>query len=98
MSFSEPNTPEKAWRYRAFISYSQRDKPEASKLHRWLETYRAPRGVHAAALGPSRKLGRFFRDDEEMGAAADLGATLRAAIEESESLLVVCSPHSAQSK
>jgi formylglycine-generating enzyme required for sulfatase activity len=89
---------ENPWRYRGFISYSQKDKSEARKLHRWLETYRAPRGVEAASLERSRKLGRFFRDDEEMGAAADLGATLRGAIEDSESLIVVCSPYSAQSK
>src|SRR5688572_28499557 len=86
-----------AKRYRAFISYSQQDKRWAKRLHSALEAYRLPKGM-AADLGPRRKLGRFFRDDEEMGAATDLGAALRGSITDAESLVVVCSPRSAQSK
>ena len=56
-----------------------------------------PEGV-AVDLGPSRRLGRFFRDDEEMAAAADIAVTVERAIENSESLIVVCSPRSAKSK
>ena len=43
-------------------------------------------------------MGRFFRDDEEMSASPDVGATLRGAIEDSESLIVVSSPHAARSR
>ncbi len=90
---------EPARRYRAFISYSQRDKRHATRLHKALESYRVPKGVTASGVDKEpRKLGRFFRDNEEMGAAADLGAALRGAIADSESLIVVCSPHAAQSK
>ena len=39
-------------RYRGFISYSQRDKPIARRLHRALETYRIPKGVEAAWANP----------------------------------------------
>jgi formylglycine-generating enzyme required for sulfatase activity len=86
-------------RYRAFISYSQRDKPYARRLHQALESYRVPTGVDAANVdAKTRKLGRFFRDDEEMGAATDLGAALEGAIADAESLIVVCSPHAAQSR
>jgi hypothetical protein len=61
---------EQAKRYRAFISYSQRDKVQARRLHRALETYRVPLGIEAAGINiKNRKLGRFFRDDDEMGAA-----------------------------
>ncbi|HKG59490.1 MAG TPA: TIR domain-containing protein, partial [Pyrinomonadaceae bacterium] len=42
--------------------------------------------------------GRFFRDDDEMGASTDLGGTLREALESSENLIVICSPHAARSK
>jgi formylglycine-generating enzyme required for sulfatase activity len=84
-------------RFRGFISYSQKDKAEAKRLQRWLETWRTPGGLKLG-LDRSRKLGRFFRDDEDMSAAADIGATVRSAIEEAESLIVVCSPHAAQSK
>jgi hypothetical protein len=82
-------------RYRAFISYSQQNKLAAQRLHRWLETYRIPTGITADS---NRRLGRFFRDDEEMGAAADIGAAVRGAIEDSESLIVLCTPRSAKSR
>lgn len=87
--------PEPSKRYRAFISYSQTDKAQARRLHAALEAYRLPKGT----IGENAaKLGRFFRDDDEMGAATDLGASLRGAIEDSESLIVLCSPAAAQSK
>jgi hypothetical protein len=82
-------------RYRAFISYSQKDKAAARRIQRWLETYRLPKGFETARKG---RLGRFFRDDEEMSASPDVGATLRGAIEDSENLIVIASPHSAQSR
>ena len=82
-------------RYRAFISYSQKDRAAGRRIQRWLETYRIPKGVDAAR---NRRLGRFFRDDEEMSASPDVGAALRGAIEDSENLIVIASPHSAQSR
>lgn len=85
-------------RYRAFISYSQKDKTHARRLHQALERYRLPKRVGAGVDAKTRKLGRFFRDDEEMGAATDLGAALQGAIADAESLIVVCSPNAAQSK
>lgn len=84
-------------RFRAFISYSQRDRQHAKRLHSSLETYRVPKGIDAP-LQPNRRLGRFFRDDDEMGASTDLGGTLRDALENSENLIVICSPHAARSK
>lgn len=89
--------PEPSRRYRAFISYSQRNKTHARRLHQALERYRLPKGVEAAVDIKTRKLGRFFRDDEEMGAATDLGAALQGAIADAESLIVVCSPDAARS-
>ncbi len=94
-------------RYRAFISYSQTDMRAAQRLHRALEDYRVPLGISPDVIssdvsvlgrGKSRRLGRFFRDMDEMGAATDISATVRGAIEDSESLIVVCSPRSAQSR
>jgi hypothetical protein len=88
---------EPAKRYRAFISYSQRDKRTARRIHTALERYRVPKGVDAGAV-PGRRLGRFFRDDEEMGASGSLGAALTGAIDDSENLIVICSPAAAQSR
>ncbi|MBY0421257.1 MAG: toll/interleukin-1 receptor domain-containing protein, partial [Parvularculaceae bacterium] len=90
----EPAPP--ATRYRAFLSYSWRDKVWGRRLHRWLESYKIPIGVDAR-LGPDRRIGRIFRDDEDMAAAGDIGALVRRAIENSENLIVLCSPSSAQS-
>jgi hypothetical protein len=91
------NSPRK--RYRAFISYSRADKRIARQLHRAIERYRVPSGVDAAGIDPkTRRIGRFFRDEDEMGAATDLSDALRAALDDSENLIVLCSPHAAQSK
>jgi WD40 repeat protein len=49
-------------------------------------------------LQDSRRLGHFFRDDEDMAAAADIAVIVKEAIEASESLIVVCSPRSARSR
>ena len=83
--------------YRAFISYSQQDKAWGKRIHTWLETYRIPEGV-ASGETTNRRLGRFFRDEEDMAAASDIGVIVRRAIENAESLIVICSPRSAQSK
>ena len=86
-------------RFRAFISYSQKDKAHARRLHKALEAYRVPKGIDAPVIdSKTRKMGRFFRDDEEMGAASDLGEALRGAIADSENLIVICSPRAAQSR
>jgi len=76
-------------RYRGFISYSQKDKAFAKRLHRALERFRLPGG---------RKLGRFFRDDDELGGSSSLGEALQGAIRDSEDLIVIASPNSAGSK
>jgi hypothetical protein len=89
---------EQAKRYRAFISYSQKDKAYARRLHAALEGYRLPSGVEVEGLDAKRKLGRIFRDDDEMGAATDLGAALQGAIADAEGLIVICSPNAAQSQ
>jgi hypothetical protein len=83
--------------YRAFISYSQRDQHHAKRLHSALERYRVPKGIDAP-LQPNRRLGRFFRDNDEMGASIDLGGALRHALENSENLIVICSLNAVRSK
>lgn len=80
---------ESTHRYRGFISYSQKDQRFAKKLHRALEAFTLPGG---------KKLGRFFRDDDELGGAASLGAALAGAIRDSEDLIVIASTNSAASK
>ncbi|MBI2497146.1 MAG: toll/interleukin-1 receptor domain-containing protein, partial [Opitutae bacterium] len=87
--------------YRAFICYSQRDRTEAERLHRRLESYQVPPrlvgkdGQHGPV--PAR-LYPVFRDREELGASADIGERLRGALRQSAFLVVLCSPAAAQSR
>jgi tetratricopeptide (TPR) repeat protein len=87
-------------RFRAFISYSHRDKAVVRWLHRALETYRLPRKLvgRPTPFGavPSR-LAPIFRDRDELPASSDLGSELRTRLEQSLFLIVVCSPNSAKS-
>ena len=82
--------------YRAFISYSQQDQAWGKRLHAWLEGYRIPPGT-PGDLKEGASLGRFFRDDEEMAAAADIAEIVARSIDQSESMIVICSPRSAKS-
>lgn len=93
----ESETANAQRQYRAFISYSRKDKVFARRLHKALETYRLPDDIVSGGKKVDG-IGRIFRDDDEMAAAADIGASIRSAIEASASLIVICSPHAAQSK
>lgn len=89
---------EQGRRYCAFISYSQKDRAVAARLQRAMEAFRAPRGVVADGIdATTRKIGRFFRDEEDLGAAPDLTEELQRQITNADALIVVCSPHAAQS-
>jgi len=87
-------------RYWAFVSYSHKDAAFGRRLHRRLESYQLPRRLagRATARGtvPTR-LTPIFRDHEELAAASDLSAEVRAALAQSRSLVVVCSPDAAAS-
>lgn len=88
-------------RYRAFISYSHADTRWANWLMRKLEGYRVPQRFHGRAapvgeVGP--RLAPIFRDRDELPTTSDLGETIRAALRESATLIVICSPNSAKSR
>jgi tetratricopeptide (TPR) repeat protein len=87
--------------YRAFISYSHADRRTVDWLHGALEGYRIPSKLvgELTPLGPvPARLGKLFRDRDELPAAGDLSAELKAALKRSMFLIVVCSPAAAQSK
>ena len=89
-----------AFRYRAFLSYSHQDKSWADWLHRALETYRVPRrlvGKETPAGAIPRRLTPIFRDRDELPSASDLSGKVNEALEQSASLIVICSPRSARS-
>ncbi len=88
------------YKYKAFVSYSHRDERWARWLHRSLESYRLPRKLvgSSTAVGevPAR-IKPVFRDRDELSSAGDLGSTVQQALQDSENLIVVCSPASAAS-
>ncbi len=87
-------------KYAAFISYCHSDANWATWLHRSLESYSVPTPL-AGSLGSHgvipAKIGRVFKDREELSACHDLGAVLEHALDASQFLVVVCSPSSAAS-
>ena len=89
------------YKYKAFISYSHRDKEVGAWLHEALERFRTPRAYIGKPTrnGPRpARLTRIFRDDAEVAAAEELGPVIESALQNSETLIVVCTPNAAQSE
>ena len=89
-----------SFQYKAFISYSHQDKGWAAWLQRALERYRVPKRLVGAegALGPiPRRLAPVFRDREDLSSASDLSMSVKASLEASETMVVICSPAAASS-
>lgn len=83
--------------YDAFISYRHvmPDQYAAEKLHHLLETFTVPKAIRRNT-GIS-KINRVFRDKEELPIASDLASNIRAALENSNFLIVICSPKTPES-
>ena len=80
-------------KYKAFLSYSHRDKKWADWLHRRLETYKFPKSI----TPEPKPIKPVFRDREELSVASDLSQPIQDALSQSESLIVLCSPQAAKS-
>jgi len=86
--------------YKAFISYSHKDRAWAKWLHRRLESYAFPKsliGSKTVTGKVPRNLRPIFRDREELAAGHNLGEKIEAALKVSENLIIICSPNAAQS-
>lgn len=90
-----------SFRYRAFISYSHADEAWAQWLHRALESYRVPSRLRSAGGADQSQLPRrllpVFRDRDELPSATQLGPAIEAALQQSEALIVICSPRAVAS-
>jgi WD40 repeat protein len=91
--------PRPSGEFSVFISYRhvEPDRTWAKWLHSALETYRVPRRL-MQERGLPRRIGRVFRDEEELAASSDLGAGIRESLDHSEHLIVVCSPRTPSSQ
>ncbi|RDC58952.1 Non-specific serine/threonine protein kinase [Alteripontixanthobacter maritimus] len=92
--------------YAAFLSYSHADSAAARRLHTRLETYRLPTALRAStgASGGQRgrgtqdgRVGPVFCDRNDFPAAQDLSDAVKAALAQSQVLIVLCSPDAAAS-
>ena len=89
-------------KYWAFISYSSKDEKWGQWLRKRLEGYPLPKALRGTKLSDGTELPKHlrpvFRDRDELTGSSDLGPALRDALTDSRYLIVLCSPHSAQSK
>lgn len=93
MGDAEKSDPQ-AVRFRAFVSYSHADAAIAQKLHRKIETYRLPHHLRDRETDDpdNGRMGRIFRDREDLPAAEDLSESVKQALAGSQVLVVICSP------
>jgi len=80
----------------AFISYNHRDVKMAKWLHKKLESYKLPSEIHNE-FEDSKYLRPVFRDQEDLNTGV-LSDELRKHLDNSQYLVVICSPHSAKSE
>ena len=88
------------YKYRAFISYSHKDEKWASWLHKALETFKVPKYLvgETTSMGTvPERMGKVFRDREELSSSHSLGTELTQALTDSTCQIVICSPNAANS-
>ncbi|MBO4395674.1 MAG: toll/interleukin-1 receptor domain-containing protein [Eubacterium sp.] len=78
-------------KYEAFISYRHGgiDGKVAARVQQIIEKYRIPSGI-VKRVGKKR-IGRVFRDSDELQAGSDLSALIREGLDEAEWLIVIAS-------
>lgn len=84
------------YRFFAFISYSSKDKAWGKKLQAKLERYRLPARLRKRHDDAPDRAYPIFRDDTDL-AGFKVRASLERELEESQYLIVICSPQSAAS-
>lgn len=80
--------------YNAFISYRHHpdDIRVASEIHKGLEHFKIPRAIRKTSGSM-----RLFRDKEELPITSHLTDDIGRALENSDFLIVICSPHTKES-
>ena len=86
------------YRYKAFISYrhNDRDTAVAKAIQQGLERFHIPASIREK-YGTER-IGRVFRDQEELEITSDLSKKIMDALDDSEYLVIICSPHYTESR
>lgn len=90
---------QKEYKYKAFISYSHKDKKFAKWLHKRIENYKIPKSLKEKYPNLPKDLKHsIFREEAKLSTTSELGINLKYALDNSEWLIVICSPHAAASK
>ena len=84
----------KKYTYDAFISYrhTELDKFVAENLHKMLEAFRLPGNIAKKKKEGRTRIERVFRDKEELPLTSNLEDPIMRALQQSEYLIVICSP------
>lgn len=84
-------------KYSAFISYKHGDLDTfvAENLHKAIETFKVPRNIKKQ-IG-NKKVERVFRDKDELPISSNLADNITQALQNSEYLIVICSPRTPES-
>ncbi len=87
---SSENAQERS--YTAFISYRHKplDKEAAERIQRSIEHYTVPKEFRDRTGG--KRLGKVFRDEDELPISSNLSDSILYALDHSEYLIVVCTP------
>ena len=88
---------QRSFEYYAFISYSRKDEQWAKWIQHKLETYRFPVTLRKNNQDLPKKIFPIFRDKTDL-VSGELWESLKHQMEESEYMIVICSPNSAQAE
>lgn len=88
---------EEAKKFSAFISYKHGDLDTfvAENLHKAIETFKVPRNIQRAT--GKKEIERVFRDKDELPISSNLSDNISEALQNSEYLIVICSPRTPES-
>lgn len=94
------SAPSPSCKYEAFISYRHlpRDEEVAQKIQKAIEGFRLPKSIARPDGRDPQRLGKCFRDADELTVGPSLPAAINDALATSSCLIVVCSPETAESR
>lgn len=86
-----------SYEYAAFVSYRHlpHDSSVAMRLQRFVEGFTVPKGLRKGGFG--KKVGKLFRDEDELPTSSSLSDQIRDALKRSHFLVVVCTPETRES-
>ena len=86
------------YEYEAFISYRHlpHDTAVAKTIQKYVEGFKIPKELRGEGRG--KRLGRMFRDEDELPTSSSLSDQIRDALMRSRFLVVVCTPETRESR